>query len=265
MFGLNCSDARVRIVKGGTIGSTDKASGSAWPGSDAYETYGSSSDLWGETWTDSDINDSGFGMAIAASGTCEARIDHIEITVHYTEAPADDAVPRGPLVSTIHRLFSTLYYRTFPVFNEAIPVPEHIPWPPAIYIFRTPPIGTARIRVRATGPARQYAPQLRRGSQVYRRWTRFPRIAFTTIASPPLRQANPLGTVYRYWQGYLTTLNLWSAYQPIIYLQALGEILRTPPGQVKQMRYDPTIRLRANAQTTVQLRMNAPPEAEEQP
>ena len=42
-------DYAVRIIKGGTIGSTDRASGTAWSSSSAYTTYGSSSDLWGET------------------------------------------------------------------------------------------------------------------------------------------------------------------------------------------------------------------------
>jgi hypothetical protein len=82
------SDSRVRIVKGGTIGSTDKASGSEWPTTDTYATYGADDDLWGETWTVSDINSSGFGVAISARGLASggtASIDHIRITVYYLE------------------------------------------------------------------------------------------------------------------------------------------------------------------------------------
>ena len=59
-------DHRVRIIKGGAVGSTDKASGTAWPTSPAYTTYGGASDLWGETWTAEDINASTFGVAISA-------------------------------------------------------------------------------------------------------------------------------------------------------------------------------------------------------
>jgi hypothetical protein len=82
-------DNRVRIVKGGVVGSTDKAdTATNWPASDAYKTYGSASDLWGQTWTGSDINSSTFGMVIAATWTVAgsglAEIDHIRITVHYT-------------------------------------------------------------------------------------------------------------------------------------------------------------------------------------
>jgi hypothetical protein len=83
------SDFRVRIVKGGTIGTTDKATTTTWPSTDAYATYGSSTDLWGLTWADTDINATGFGVAIAAnrkSGgpeTTAPSIDHIRITVYY--------------------------------------------------------------------------------------------------------------------------------------------------------------------------------------
>lgn len=84
-------DLAVRIVKGGTIGSTDKSRVLVdWPSPDinTYVVYGSSSDLWGETWTYSDINDSTFGFAIRAqySGakTSKPRVDHVRITVTYT-------------------------------------------------------------------------------------------------------------------------------------------------------------------------------------
>lgn len=80
------SDNRVRIVKGGTIGTTDKAAAGFWPTTDAYTTYGTSSDLWGESWTDTDINASGFGVAISATATggAQSQIDHVRITVYYT-------------------------------------------------------------------------------------------------------------------------------------------------------------------------------------
>lgn len=90
----NVLDNAVRIVKGGTIGSTDKSSLSAWPisSADAYATYGGASDLWGETWSDTDINSATFGFAISAKrgagkGPAQtAQIDHIRVTVYYTAA-----------------------------------------------------------------------------------------------------------------------------------------------------------------------------------
>lgn len=117
-------DWKVRIIKGGTVGATDKSSPDNWPETDAYTTYGSSTDLWGETWTSTDINATNFGFAIAASkdtayshylncqdfgftipagqtingivvevekghnGVKTARIDHVRITVYYTAAGA---------------------------------------------------------------------------------------------------------------------------------------------------------------------------------
>lgn len=85
------ADHRLRIVKGGTIGATDRAdTGTIWPTTPTTVSYGSSSDLWGETWTVSDINASNFGVALASiqpSGSpVQARVDFIRITVHYTEA-----------------------------------------------------------------------------------------------------------------------------------------------------------------------------------
>ena len=91
-FTLECmKDTNIRIVKGGAIGSTNKAdTGTIWPTSDATNTYGNSTDLWGETWTASDINNSDFGFVLATTESLEPldnatpRIDHMQITVYYT-------------------------------------------------------------------------------------------------------------------------------------------------------------------------------------
>jgi hypothetical protein len=84
----NTSDQAVRIVKGGVVGATDKSIGANWPTTEAYQSYGSSTDLWGETWTATDINNSNFGFAIAArklaGGAQAERINHIQVTVHYS-------------------------------------------------------------------------------------------------------------------------------------------------------------------------------------
>jgi hypothetical protein len=81
-------DNAVRIVKDGSIGSTDKSNGTAW-GIGSLVTYGGSSDLWGESWTAEDINDPTFGAVISAqlgaSGSNTAQVDYCKITVYYTE------------------------------------------------------------------------------------------------------------------------------------------------------------------------------------
>jgi hypothetical protein len=91
-------DNSVKLVKGGTISGTDKASSTPWPNTDTYTTYGSSSDLWGLSLTPSDINDTNFGVAISSLIVSsdigvDANIDHIRITVYYTEAPSFSPFP----------------------------------------------------------------------------------------------------------------------------------------------------------------------------
>ncbi len=85
-------DAAVRIVKGGVVGSDDRSDGGFWATADEVITYGSDSDLWGETWTPADINSAGFGVAVSATDTFDtAGVDHITMTVYYTlcgDAPA---------------------------------------------------------------------------------------------------------------------------------------------------------------------------------
>ena len=84
---LTISDYSVRIVKGGTIGSTEKSQGEQYPSIESYTTYGGVKDKWGQTWSSVDINSSGFGVAIAsqrtAPGITAGGIDHIQITVYY--------------------------------------------------------------------------------------------------------------------------------------------------------------------------------------
>lgn len=82
------ADYSVRIIKGGTVGAAERAGGSSYPSSDSYQSYGNAGDLWGETWTDADINAANFGVAIAAQrsvagGTTGGRMDHIRIIVFY--------------------------------------------------------------------------------------------------------------------------------------------------------------------------------------
>jgi len=83
-------DNSVKIIKGGIIVGTEQSRTGNWTATDTYQTYGSATDLWGMTWTDADINASNFGVAISSMRTGggannQARIDHIRITVYYTD------------------------------------------------------------------------------------------------------------------------------------------------------------------------------------
>lgn len=90
-------DNRVRIVKGGIVGSTEKAAPEAWPGVDGTVTYGGAADLWGETWADTDINASTFGVVLSAIGETQSgnpegtpEVDNIQITINYTDTGGAD-------------------------------------------------------------------------------------------------------------------------------------------------------------------------------
>jgi hypothetical protein len=92
------TDQFVRIVKGGFTAGTNHANGNAWTNAVAPQTYGSSSDLWGTTWTPSDINSATFGAEISALNSDSvgqtANCDYIGIQVFYTQ-PGAGAVPLG--------------------------------------------------------------------------------------------------------------------------------------------------------------------------
>src|SRR6267142_141517 len=100
----------IKIVQGGTISGTDKSTGAALSlNTEAYTSYGSSSDLWGLNWLYTDINSSTFGVAVAYNGNTatshylkatnfgfsipNSRVDGIlaEVQAHY-QTPGGDRV-----------------------------------------------------------------------------------------------------------------------------------------------------------------------------
>lgn len=75
---------------GSTVSTGNRANTSTfWTLAKMTTTYGSSSDLWGETWTAEDINDADFGVFFRLSCNYQfaspVGIDFISVTVHYTE------------------------------------------------------------------------------------------------------------------------------------------------------------------------------------
>jgi hypothetical protein len=84
------TDNIVKLVKAGTVDGSNKANTStAWPTTDGTATYGSASDMWGTTWTVSDINNANFGLALSAKRNAAilnktAEVDAMSITVYYT-------------------------------------------------------------------------------------------------------------------------------------------------------------------------------------
>lgn len=89
-------DDDARLMAGSGIVGSDQGPGAGFPTSDTYATYGSSSNLWGTTWSDTDINATTFGFSLSVRklsgfGGSNVSVDHIRITVHYTEAAAGAA------------------------------------------------------------------------------------------------------------------------------------------------------------------------------
>lgn len=90
----NIKDNIVKLVKGGSVVGNNNASATIWPSvTDVLVTYGSSSDLWGTTWTAADVNATDFGAVLSATnavGSADvARVDGMVLRVYYTFSSAD--------------------------------------------------------------------------------------------------------------------------------------------------------------------------------
>lgn len=85
---FSTSDSTVYLQKAGAQVGSNKASGTSWGTSDSTKTYGTSSNLWGTTWTAADVNDPGFGLLFKPRNTSgssiTASVDMVSVTVTYT-------------------------------------------------------------------------------------------------------------------------------------------------------------------------------------
>lgn len=59
------SEYSIKLVKNGIISGDDKSNGDLLPATEAYISYGGSSDLWGLDWIKEDINSNDFGIAFS--------------------------------------------------------------------------------------------------------------------------------------------------------------------------------------------------------
>ncbi len=84
-------DLTVQLLKAGSPVGSNKASSSGWSTSKTTVNYGSTSDLWGTTWTAADLNASNFGLRFAAKNVVTgvaavtASLDYVSITVTYND------------------------------------------------------------------------------------------------------------------------------------------------------------------------------------
>lgn len=77
----------VFLVKSGVIGGTNHATTASIGLANSTQTLGGDADLWGSTWTDTDLNGSGFGVAISydiSNGMTFIGVDQVRVKVSYT-------------------------------------------------------------------------------------------------------------------------------------------------------------------------------------
>ena len=83
----------VKLLKAGTAAGVSRATGAVLPATATTVSFGGAADLWGTTWTASDINNANFGAVftcntntsgLAASGL----VDFFRITITSTPAAA---------------------------------------------------------------------------------------------------------------------------------------------------------------------------------
>lgn len=91
------NDLSVHLVKAGSVVTAqDKRVLSPMWEADQIAIYGGPSDLWGETLTRADINDSGFGLAFAAhngaAGKVYATVTWIKMAVAYIDGAREDCL-----------------------------------------------------------------------------------------------------------------------------------------------------------------------------
>jgi hypothetical protein len=82
------SDYSLNIVRDWLIVGRDHASSAPWPTNWTLASYGNSTDPWGVSWTPSQINSNGFGVAISTqnslSGGNDCYIDYVKMSVYYS-------------------------------------------------------------------------------------------------------------------------------------------------------------------------------------
>lgn len=82
-------DNSVRLIKSGTsVGNNNGLTGSNWGTTETAVGYGTTSDLWGTTWSPADVNSSNFGAALIVNFSSfsnrVANVDYVKIAVTYT-------------------------------------------------------------------------------------------------------------------------------------------------------------------------------------
>lgn len=100
---VNTVDNTVKLKKSSGAVGDNKSIATEWPQTVNIATYGSSSDLWGTTWTPADINDSGFGAYLinnVPSPAGDSYVDFFRITVYHDQPSESSSISLSPSFSS---------------------------------------------------------------------------------------------------------------------------------------------------------------------
>lgn len=87
--GADSDDFIVKLLKAGTAVGSNLGTATIIPTTATTRTYGGAANLWGTTWTPSDINNTGFGVVFCSSGDGSldtVSVDFIRVTITSTAA-----------------------------------------------------------------------------------------------------------------------------------------------------------------------------------
>lgn len=108
------TDYNVRVMKGGSPVGTNLADGTTqWSATNETVTYGGNGQLWGASWSPTEINSGNFGFSLSAEihGTVAlfpaARINYISMTVYYLDPTVLSEKPVPVHHNTPHAADST--------------------------------------------------------------------------------------------------------------------------------------------------------------
>jgi hypothetical protein len=98
---------RVRLLKGGSpttaFQDISAISGQSDCSTSAFRTVGSPADLWGTSWTASDINAANFGVRLSKLGnTGTSYVDSVRITVEYQDVMTVTVISGGALTANVN-------------------------------------------------------------------------------------------------------------------------------------------------------------------
>lgn len=144
------TDNIIRLVKGGVVSGSNKASVTSWPLTDTTVQYGGSGDLWGTTWSASDINNANFGAVLSAhrsiGGSRNLSVDQISITVFFTIPDTIAPIITPPAEQT----FEATGPSTSPTLNPATATDDTDPSPVVTSDISSFSVGTTTVTWTAT-------------------------------------------------------------------------------------------------------------------